>query len=462
MWRTYLRSRALMTGVLFAASSTLAACGGAPAGPAAAVGSASLPYAGSPQTAVLRASTTTPIQHVIVMIQENRSFDNFFATYGHDADGARLGKTHTGKIVRLKMANLVDSDIDHSHGAFEAEYDGGKMDGFDRVVYGAQQHGLYPYQFIDPKQVAPLWTLADRYVLADHMFQTQGSGSFTGHQYLIAGGTAVDATHSIVDNPSGNVWGCDAAAGTRTSLLSSSGAYLFGQGPFPCLTYRTIRDLLDAKGVSWKYYTPTVNPPAGGNIWNAFEAIKAVRYDKTEWTNNIVSPETTVFSDISKGTLPSVSWVIPDYWNSDHPGNSHDTGPSWVASLVNAVGASQYWKSTAIVVVWDDWGGFFDNVAPPQLDYNGLGMRVPCLIVSPYAKAGHVTHVRYEFASVLRFMEINWSLGSLGTTDVRANAFGKDVFDFTAAPRAFAPVAAKYSRDYFLTHPPSNEAVDDR
>ena len=138
-----------------------------------------------------------------------------------------------------------------------------------------------------------------------------------------------------------------------------------------------------------------------------------------------------------------------------------DTGPQWVASIVNAIGESSAWNSTAIVVVWDDWGGYFDHVAPPQLDYQGLGFRVPMLVLSPYAKTvGYVSHTQYEFGSILRFIERNWDLKSLGTTDVRSNSIG-DMFDFQIAPRAFAAVPGSRSPSYFETRSPSFDPPDD-
>jgi phospholipase C len=151
--------------------------------------------------------------------------------------------------------------------------------------------------------------------------------------------------------------------------------------------------------------------------------------------------------------------------NSDHPGLHRDTGPSWVASVVNAIGGSPYWDSTAIIVVWDDWGGFYDHVVPPLRDkWGGLGFRVPMIIVSPYAREGqstegYISHTNYEFGSILKFVENIWDLGQLGTTDTRATSI-IDSFDFTQKPRAFTPIPAKYSRDFFEHQPPSYKPVD--
>lgn len=396
------------------------------------------------------------IKHVVILIQENRSFDNLFALFP-GADGATTGLTHTGAPIALHESNLYSVvDGQNGHSAFVEDYDGGKMDRFDLVPVDGQL-GTYVYQYVNPAQIQPYWTLAREYALADHMFQTQGSGSFTAHQDLIRGNTAINASESLIDMPHGEPWGCDAPAGTVTPVLTSSGQYVT-DGPFPCLPYDTLRDLLDAAHVSWRYYLPGESVDVGG-LWNAFDAIRAVRYG-SEWTTNMSTPETNIFTDISNHQLRSVSWVIPDFGNSDHPGAGSDTGPSWVAQVVNAIGQSNYWKSTAIVVVWDDWGGWYDHVAPPQLDYQGLGFRVPMLVVSPYIDRGTISHTQYEFGSIIRFIENNWKLGRLQlSTDRRAQSIG-DLFDFSRHPRKFHTIAAKYSRSFFEHQPPSNKPVD--
>jgi phospholipase C len=164
--------------------------------------------------------------------------------------------------------------------------------------------------------------------------------------------------------------------------------------------------------------------------------------------------------------LPGVSYVIPTGPESDHytilSSQSVDTGPDWVSSVVNAIGESKYWSSTAIIITWDDWGGFCDHVPPPQLDYRGLGFRVPLLIISPYAKKGYVSHTQYEFGSILKFMETTFGLASLNTTDVRANNL-TDSFDFTQKPRKFVPIPSQskgHDRAYFMSLPPSHVPVD--
>jgi phospholipase C len=316
--------------------------------------------------------------------------------------------------------------------------------------------------------------MAKQYGLADHMFQTQGSGSFVGHQDLIAGSTSLDANEAITDEPNSSIWGCDSPVGTTTSKISKKAGYQPSRGPFPCLSYATLRDSLDAAHLSWKYYEPLYpapNPQRNNGtsawLWSAFDAIRAVRYG-SEWGVNVngptSTPETTIFKDIDDGTLPAVSWLIPDWQNSDHPNDPPnqypDRGPSWVAQVVNEVGQSSSWNSTAIVVIWDDWGGFFDHEAPPQLDYQGLGFRVPMLLISPYARKGYISHTQYEPASVLKFIENNWGLARIGANDVRATDIG-GMFDFTQKPRPFVKIPAKYSKNFFLNGKPSGHAVDD-
>ena len=428
-----------------------------------------------------RKSGTIPISHVIIMVQENRSFNNLFAKFP-GAEGTTRGKMGK-RIIRLKAVNLTwPCDFGHSRSGFLKDYDGGKMDGFYLEGGGkgstcGPQAGRHPYQYVNPAQITPYWDIAGQYVLADKMFQTQGSGSFTGHQDLIRGGTTFDSAldEALVDFPTGIPWGCDAPSGTTTSMLVWTGSKIQGpkKGPFPCTNqfpgsgryYKTLADLLDAKSVTWKYYTPSIG--GAGGLWNAFDMIWSVR-NGPEWTTNVVSPDKKIFNDITNGTLPSVSWVIPEAPYSDHPGaGSGSGGPSWIASVVNAIGESNYWGSTAIIITWDDWGGFYDEVKPPQPfdHWGGLGFRVPMMIVSPYAreavpsKPGYVSHTQYEYGSIIKFVEDIWSLGRLGTTDTRANSI-IDSFDFSQQQRKFVKIPSSHSRAYFEHLPPSNAPID--
>ena len=420
------------------------------------------------------------IKHVVVIVQENRSFDNLFATFP-GVDGATSGyylKKTGGKYVKtqvaLKQVPLAGAlDINHASQAYNDACDGKNtypktscdMDGFNlEGIGGGLPAGTYPYQYVNPNDIKPYWQLAKQYAIADHMFATQGSGSFTAHQDLIAGTTAIDSTDSVIDYPNNfSNWGCAAPPSTVTSLLTTGGQYEHWGGPFPCFTYPTgtLRDLLDAKGVTWKYYAPPYTNKTAGALWNAFAAIDAV-YNGPEWNTNVSMPETNVLTDISAGNLPQISWVIPDQPDSDHPNgkNAPDDGPSWVAQVVDAVGTSKYWKSTAIVNLWDDWGGFYDHEPPAFFDnMGGLGFRVPMIVVSPYVPANEIVHKQYEFGSILKFIETNFGLGSLGTTDARAASI-LNIFNFKQSARSFKKIPSLRSRRYFLTRPESTEPVD--
>jgi phospholipase C len=412
------------------------------------------------------------IRHVVLVIQENRTYNDFFATFP-GGDGTTTGKAEPDSqcgidketTITLKESDLITPrDLDHTYRGYDTARDGGAMDGFDKVSYGnGVPECRYPYQYTKPAQIQPYWDMAKQYVLAEHMFTTQGSSSFTAHQDLIAGGTVIQPNEALIDLPSCSgskcIWGCDAPPGTHTSLITKSDDFEPGKGPFPCLSYATLRDRLDAKGVSWRYYVPPMCCSAYGKLLSAFDAIKAVRYG-SQWTDgHISSPQTNIFRDITSHTLQAVSWVIPDENDSDHPGTHSDTGPSWVASVVNAIGESSYWKSTAIVIVWDDWGGLYDNLNPRQLGYGGLGFRVPAIIVSPYAKPGYISPTQYEFGSILKYIENNWHLGSLGTSDKRATSIG-DSFDYSQQPIPFSPISSAYSTSYFLHRKPSYLPVD--
>jgi phospholipase C len=436
--------------LLCAASAVLTACS------STALGTSVLPGNGSAQPD--SSSVGNYIQHVVIIVQENHSFDNLFAHFP-GADGASRGKNAEGQWVKLEKSNLYSSELlDNSHLAFTVDYDKGKMDGFSAVYVDSKPCPKCAYKFVNPNEIKPYWSMAQQYGLADHMFTTETSGSFNGHQDLIRGDTALSKYKSLIDFPTHGPWGCDAPSGTTTPLLFKDGTYK-KNGPAPCLSYNTLRDLLDAKNVSWKYYTPQLLGTLAGAYWDAFDAISAVRYG-SEWNTNISSPQTNIFKDIKHGSLAGCTWVIPDGVDSDHAGfGSTDKGPSWVASVVNAIGTSQYWNNTAIIITWDDWGGWYDHVPPPQLDYAGLGFRVPMILVSPYAKQGYVSHTQYEFGSIIKFVEEAWNLGSLGTTDQRAASID-DMFDFSQAPRKFVKIQAKYSQSFFERQPPSNVPVD--
>ncbi len=401
------------------------------------------------------------IKHVVIVIQENRSFDNLFSGYpGADAPSYGYAGTKRTPLRPVALENRGDirnNWLDGIHG-----WNHGKMDGFDREHF-YDEASNFAYAYVPRDESAPYWSMARQYVLADQMFPTEFGPSFTAHLSLIAGNTTLDPEPiAEVNQPSGYPWGCDGPPGARSHTIDIRRIERFN-GPRPCFQkFRTMADTLDAAGVSWKYYASPLSR-IGGMVWSEFDSIHSVRYGP-DW-GKVISPQTKVLSDVEKGALADVTWVTPDWQDSDHTGSGYNRGPSWVASIVNAIGESRYWQSTAIFVLWDDWGGWYDDAPPPQLDYRGLGIRVPCLMISPYAriatgaKRGYVSHTQYEFGSILKFVEEVYALPPLGSTsqgftDTRATSM-LDTFDFTQPPRAFTPIAAPYSKDVFSNERPS-------
>jgi phospholipase C len=224
---------------------------------------------------------------------------------------------------------------------------------------------------------------------------------------------------------------------------------------YPCFNRNSLIQLIEAQKLSWHYYQ--ARPGAG--LWKAPDAIRPV-YDSPEFAYDVVSPPSRVLTDINSGNLANVVWVTPTAKASDHAGSTDGTGPSWVASIVNTIGQSKYWKSTAIFVTWDDWGGWYDPVGPPLYNSYELGFRVPLIVISAYAKESYISTKQHEFGSILKFTEETFNLGSLGTTDVRADDLS-DCFDFSKKPRKFVVIPAPHDASYFLNLPPDNENPDD-
>jgi phospholipase C len=402
------------------------------------------------------------IKHVVIIIQENRSFDNIFNGFP-GADTQSWGYASTGAKVDLQRISFeIQGDMYHWLATGVTDYDNGKMDGFNlNGTSVGQTPPQFAYSYLDRAEVAPYWAMARRYVLADHMFPTEFGPSFTAHLELIAGTADLTPSESEADLPSTDPWGCDAASGATTKVINRSRTEF--TGPFPCFTqFQTMADTLDAAHVSWKYYAPMVVSGTGSSNWSAFGAIQNVRYGP-DWSAKVISPPQQILRDAASGKLARVTWVTPDFNWSDHP-DSTDYGPSWVTDIVNAIGTSRAWKSTAIIVLWDDWGGFYDNVPPPQPDFRGLGIRVGCLIISPYVRP-HVSHTVYEFGSILKFIEEAFGLprlgpASAGYTDTRAKSI-VDSFDFSRRARRFKPIPAPYPASFFLNEAPSLRAPDD-
>ena len=448
----------------------------------------------APLSISIAASGSSPITHVVVIVQENRSPDNLFQDpvlynpppAGHGADIAQSGVDSNGNTIPLAEADLqVCYNPGHGNGAFhdmcDLQADGQcQMDGANLIPVdcGACSGGSCPgsdltFTYVNPSDVQPYFTLAEQYTFADRMFETNEGPSFPAHQFLLSG-TSAPTTGSplfAAENPDTNGppdAGCDAPAGSTVALIDSSGSETSNAPIYPCFEHETLTDLLDAQGLSWAYYTPAASGHGSPAIWTAPEAIQhiclpsgvnppAAECTASEWTNHVVLDEKQVLTDIGNGQLAAVTWVVPSGQDADHPGISSNTGPSWVASVVNAIGESSFWGNTAIFITWDDWGGFYDHVAPPEVLVNCAvfgcgyiyGFRVPLIVVSPYAKAQYVSHQQHDFGSFLKYIETNFGLPSLGYADAAADDLS-DCFDYSQTPITFQTIPSAVKADFFL------------
>ena len=423
------------------------------------------------------------ILHVVVIFQENRTPDNLFhdsVLINRGADIASQGTNSKGQIITLTPTSLgTNYDLSHAHQAFVNMYDNGKMDGADKIPVTCK-NAPPPcpppnpwFQYVNPAEVAPYFQLAETYTFGDRMFQTNQGPSFPAHQYIISGTSAPSVGSKLfaAENPIGGPdpfhnAGCIAPPAEKVALIDPSGGE--SQKMYPCFDHPTLTDELNATTISWRYYSPEA-----GTIWNGPNAIQhmcapnapppnGTACTGSDWTNNVVLQYTQVLNDIQSGQLATVSWVIPDGKSSDHAGGiNNSAGPSWVASVVNAIGNSQYWDDTAIFITWDDWGGWYDHVAPPIRNSYEFGFRVPLIVVSPYAKAQYVSHVTHDFGSILKYIEEQFGLPSLGYADANADDF-TDCFDYNQVPLIFHTIPAPLDANHFLqdTSPPTDPDDD--
>ena len=413
---------------------------------------AALPYMQS--GTALRALSSTgagKITHVVYIIQENRSFDNLFAGYP-GADTVSKGKNSYGQTIELRPTSLADRYvIDHSSQAMFAACDGSgivpgincRMDGFNNEDFQGGPSNPQ-YVFVPHKESRPYWEMAHEGVLADKMFASQLDESFVAHQYVIAAQAAWS-----VDLPTGD-WTCgDGRQDTVHTITELRDQY--GPSIKPCFDYQTLGDELDKAKLSWRFYASKFGSASSGQgaLWSAYRSIKHIRYGP-DWKKDVISPNWEFITDVRAGKLANFTWITPVCDDSDHVNCGGGYGPSWVAALVNTVGQSKFWDSTAIFVEWDDWGGLYDHVPPPYADRDGLGFRVPLLVISPYAKPNYVSHVQYETASVLRFAEDLFGLSRLAAADRRANSPAADCFDFSQNPRAFVKIDAPHGPGFFM------------
>jgi phospholipase C len=435
------------------------------------------------------------IQHVVIIFQENRTPDNLFqdpVLISRGADIVSSGLNSTGQTIPLTSINLGTTgpnpqnyDLNHANAAFVQMYDGGKMDGANLIFCGPaaecppNAHPNPQYRYVIQSDVAPYFAMAEQYTFGDRMFQTNEGPSFPAHQFIFGGTSAPTATSPLfaAENPTASepgAVGCIAAAGHTVVMINAFGSETAQPPQYPCYEHPTLSDLLDTKGLSWRYYAPTP-----GSIWTAPDAIEHICQQQTVngvltclgalWTNNVSIPQTHVLTDIASGQLADVSWVIPTASDSDHAKANDGSGPSWVASIVNAIGNSAYWSNTAIIIAWDDWGGWYDHVAPKVVNDGTswgsgytYGFRVPLIVMSPYAKAAYISHATHDFGSILKYIEGTFGLPSLGYADAAAPDDLADCFDLTQKPLTYRTIAAPLNAAYFLndkrpTTPPDDD-----
>ncbi|HEY7280924.1 MAG TPA: alkaline phosphatase family protein [Actinomycetota bacterium] len=309
------------------------------------------------------------------------------------------------------------------------------MDGFN-LSESADKYAFT--QMTGPEMMPNYWHWAERFVLADRFFASMNGPSFPNHLYTIAAQSG--GVHDNPLAPSQNdrgvykSWGCDAPKSEKVQIMDSEGAV---QTVPPCFDFRTEGDLLDQAGIPWAYYAappvPWDQAPRSGYIWSAYAAVRHIRDDPEQWSQHIF-PVQQLVDDVDHGRLPPVTWVTPQFAFSEHPEYNFCDGENWSTRVIDAIMRSPMWSSTAIFLTWDDWGGFYDHVPPPQVDTFGLGIRVPFLVISPYAKQGLIDHRHNEFSSVLRFIEDNWGLSQLTHRDREADDL-HEAFDFTQPPR---------------------------
>jgi len=463
-------------------------------------------------TIAVHGQTTRHFDHVVVIVQENRTPDNLFqglcvppfgsaslcsstpsaTQYNIQTSDWLNNQSPTGKTQPGEVALANKYDLGHGHPDFVAMCDlqGGacKMDGAAGITCRPQKvckTMKFP-QFMKVQNskgiLNPYLELARQYGWANYMFQTNQGPSFPAHQFLFGGTsapTALDDKKGVFasENMSGTgIAGTHAAAGctaqdgpppkpqTRVKLIDSTGSETNLSPIYLCFEHDTLGDLLSK--TSWKYYAPNAT-----SIWTAPNAIQHIcvstgpggKCTGQEWLDHVDLVSSDVLRDINNCKLPGVSWVIPTGYNSDHAHDNDGGGPSWVAAIVNGIGHSAtcdnnhgYWQNTAIFVVWDDWGGWYDHEAPtilqsPQGGYQ-YGFRVPLIVISAYTQTAYIDNSsRYDFGSILRFTESNFGIkkGALNFADARATT-DLTAFFTLAVPRVFQEIHAPKNAAFFL------------
>ena len=379
-------------------------------------------------------NNNNPIKHIVIIMQENHSFDNYFGTYPgvngipknvcmpRDPDHPN----HHDCVKPFLSANVTPPDMIHEYHESHIAYDNGKMDGF---MQGEHQNNS-TMSYYDNKTIPYYWDLAKHYVLADNFFSSVLSYSLPNHWYAIAGqAPTVSIYHGIPQSTK------DASPNQKQDQKE----YLRESNIINTIAESFMNHTNN--GITWKYYYHKINVDGdyrnatiNGDAYDFWNPLAAKPSSYTEkYAPHFVRRE-QIFSDLKNGSLPQVSWVMPSDKLSEHPPNNMTVGMDWVVNVVNSIMNSQYWNSTAIIVTWDEYGGFYDHVAPPQIDKYGLGFRVPAIIISPYAKAGYIDHTQYSFESMLKFIEWRFNILPFTYRDAHANNL-LNAFDFSQKPR---------------------------
>jgi phospholipase C len=387
------------------------------------------PTAQAPSVDATAFETSTPIKHVVFLIKENRTFDNLFGTFP-GANGVRVGMDEGARRPLTRGTDgRVPGDIPHCYWCSIGAWDNGAMDGFDQG-----QTGDWAYTQLHRDQLPNYWHWASHNALFDEFFASAWGPSFPNHLYSIAARSG-----GARDNPRrtgffSNTFGCDAPAQQLVEVYDSEGNVV--KVP-PCFDFETEGDLLSEHHIPWAYYAATERQR--GYIWSAYSAIERYREHPHRWTR-FVRPVDRVVRDIRRNALPPVTWITPRFELSEHPEYSFCHGENWTTQVVDAIMRSPMWEDTAIFITWDDYGGFYDHVSPPDVDRMGFGFRVPLLVISPYAVDGTVSHERGEFSSVIRFIEDNWHLRPYLSHRDREATPMLSAFDFEQSPRSPDPL----------------------
>jgi phospholipase C len=374
------------------------------------------------------------IRHIVFVVKENRTFDNLFATFP-GADGTTQGTRCDGTTAPLQHAVDREPELGHSFTDGISAVNGGAMNCF-------ADGGYVTYAEAD---IPNYWAYAKRFVLADHFFSSIYGPTGIEHLWTFASqsdrlvdherpGQLSAGRREYCDDPVEQAFAFPRMSRPqqeqmyRTEEEGSNGVPAIRSSwvsQWPCLDVKVLPDLLQERGISWKEYR-------GDNAWvQPLRMIRHVRF--TSMYRNVVS-DGQFLTDLHAGHLPAVSWLSPSFSQSDHPPASICAGENWTVGILDQLMSSPYWSSTAVVVTWDDFGGFYDHVPPPHLDLYGLGPRVPALVISPWAKRGMVDHQQLEFSSVLRFIETVFGLPPLTSRDANASDM-LSAFDFRQHPQ---------------------------